>query len=381
VPEPPTARVTLGDVAGSRSNSFDALRLGAAVLVLVSHSFALTAHGEPRIGSTSLGVVGVEIFFAISGFLVVRSWLGQPWLPAFLLKRTLRIMPALVVCVLLSAYLVGLLVTSRAWSDFFGSTEPLRYVLENTLAVASAGTLADIQYELPGVFATNPHHAVNGSLWTLPIEVRAYYLLALLGVLGLLRRVLPLAVAAGLAGLAVMALGDTWPSLGAELGRFRHHEEPLLLLTLFAASALLYLWRERVPLHAGFAGAAFCAWLGLSWTVVSGPATVLLLPYVVLFAAYRAPARVRLLTARGDVSYGVYLFAFPVQQVLVRLLGPELEPWALAAISLLIVYVLALLSWRLLESPALRLKRRLRAPDRTYPIGQDGAVRPSPQST
>jgi peptidoglycan/LPS O-acetylase OafA/YrhL len=370
----------LGDVARGRQNGFDALRLGAAILVLVSHSFALTALDEPRLGSTSLGVVGVEIFFAISGFLVVRSWLSQPQLRAFLLKRTLRIVPALVICVVASAYVLGPLATDRDAGAYLGSTEPARYATESVVAVVSAGTLGSIQYDLPGVYAQNPHQAVNGSLWTLPIEVRAYYLLALLGMIGLLMRGLPVLAAGGIALLAVIGLGDWWSPAADLVEPIAAQEETLMLLAVFAAAALLYVRRDRVPLSAAAAAVALAGWFGLSWTALSGPATVLLLPYVVLFAAYRAPAAVRRLTAHGDVSYGVYLFAFPVQQTFVMALGAEIGPWALIGLSLPATYALGFLSWRVVESPALRLKQRLPF-GRTYAIGQDGAGQPHPQST
>jgi peptidoglycan/LPS O-acetylase OafA/YrhL len=371
---------TLADVAGSRDNAFDALRLFAAILVLISHSFALTALGEPRLGSTSLGVIGVEIFFTISGFLVIRSWLSQPHLGAFVIKRALRIVPALVVCLVASAYLLGPLVTDQGTGRYLGSSEPARYVADSLVAIGSGGTVDHVAYELPGAFADNPHQAVNGSLWTLPIEIRAYYLLALLGLLGLFARGLPALAACGLAGLAVMGVADSWGPVADLVEPVIAQEETLLLLTVFATSSLLYLHRERVPLRPVLAALALAGWVALSFTALSGPATALLLPYAVLYAAYRLPAAARRLTAHGDVSYGVYLLAFPIQQVMVLLLGWEIGPWALIAVSLPVVYVLAFLSWRLVESPALRLKQRFPFA-RTYAIGQDGPARPHPQST
>jgi peptidoglycan/LPS O-acetylase OafA/YrhL len=275
---------------------------------------------------------------------------------------------------------LGPLVTDRSATGYLGSTEPVRYVVDSVAAVVSAGTVADIPYELPGVFAENPHQAVNGSLWTLPIEVRAYYLLALLGVAGLMGRGLPVVAGGGLAALAAMALGDAWEPARTLVEPVAAQRETLLLLTLFAASALLYVQRARIPVRPGLACTGLAAWLVLSWTSLSAPATVLLLPYVVLVTAYRAPAALRRITARGDVSYGVYLFAFPVQQVIVLLLGWRIGPWALVALSFPAVYLLAYLSWRTVESPALRLKHRLPF-SRTYAIGQDGVRRPHPQST
>jgi peptidoglycan/LPS O-acetylase OafA/YrhL len=356
----------LADRASSRTNNFDVLRLLAATLVLVSHSFALVGLGEPHLGSSSLGVVGVEIFFAISGFLVVKSWLSQPQLGAFLLKRALRIVPALVVCVVASAYLLGTLVTSQPVADYLLSAEPVRYVVETMLAVGSGGAVGHIPYELPGVFAGNPHGTVNGSLWTLPVEVRAYYVLAGLALLGLLRRWFPLVAAAGLVLCVVMGTGLELPLVGALDERPAAQRETVLLLAIFAAGVLLYVERRRVPLSAPLACAALAAWLGLSFTPLSAAAAVVALPYVVLFAAYRTSPWLGRLTRGGDVSYGLYLFAFPVAQVVVELGGSGLSGWGAAGLTFVATYALAFASWKLVEAPALRLKRhigRLQRPD------------------
>lgn len=349
-------KTTLADHASSRENNFDVLRLFAAALVLFSHSFALVGLHEPKFGVASFGVVGVEIFFAISGFLIIRSWLSQPRLRAFLVKRSLRILPALFVTVVASAYVLGPFVTDRPLSDYLLSAEPVRYVVDSLVAVMSAGALGHIPYELPGVFTDNPHSAVNGSLWTLPVEVRAYYLIALLGVVGLLVRWLPAVTLTGVLAVLTLSMGGDWPGVGSTVDRFAHETESLMLIGVFMASALLYLKRDRIPMSAPLAVATFVAWFALSWTDLGSVAAILTVPYFVLFAAYRSAAWLRVLTRRGDMSYGLYLLAFPVQQVVVLVAGPGIGPWGLAAVSLPLTYALSVLSWRLVESPALRLK-------------------------
>jgi peptidoglycan/LPS O-acetylase OafA/YrhL len=384
LPTTPTAAgrgPTLADEAGSRANNFDVLRLFAAALVLFSHSFALTGLSEPKLGASSLGVVGVEIFFAISGFLVIKSWLSQPRLHAFLFKRSLRILPALAVTVFASAYVLGPLVTDTAWRDYFLSARPVHHVVDTLTSVLSAGVVGNIQYELPGVFANNPHGAVNGSLWTLPVEVRAYYLLALLGMLGLLVRWLPAVAGGGLLAVFVISVGGNWPAVGSTVDRLAGQQETLMLLAIFMTSALLYLKRARVRLTAPLAGAAMLAWLALSWTRFGPAVAVVTVPYVALFLAYRSGARLRVLTRHGDMSYGLYLLAFPVQQVVVLIAGKGLGPWGLAAVSLPLTYGLAYVSWKVVEEPALRLKRHLsqarRAPRREELVEEPAHVAPA----
>ena len=128
----------VGQRAGSRDNAFDVLRLLGATLVLVSHSFALVGLAEPHLGHSSFGAIGVEVFFAISGFLITASWLSEPRLRAFLVKRALRILPALFVTVLASAFLLGPLVSDLSPISYFSSVAPDKYVVQNMGAVITS---------------------------------------------------------------------------------------------------------------------------------------------------------------------------------------------------------------------------------------------------
>jgi peptidoglycan/LPS O-acetylase OafA/YrhL len=353
----------LGEVATGpsyRENNFDVLRLAAAAMVLVSHAFVLGGGLEPYVGNASWGALGVQVFFAISGFLVCRSWCLQSRLLPFVLKRALRILPALVATLVICAYVLGPLVTTLSLGDYLVGGEPLGHALQNIAAIATGGAAGGIDYTLPGVFADNPHPgSVNGSLWTLPIEVQAYVMVALLGVAGLLTRLLP-AVAVGailitLAHAAEVAL----PVVGHVV---EARPETFQLLATFAAGGLMWLWRDRIALRLDLAAVALCAWL----LALDSPAQQAIAPvavtYLVLLAAYRTPAGLRALSRRGDVSYGLYLLAFPTQQTIVHVWGGhEPAPLTLIAVSLPITYALAFASWRLVEAPTLRRKRPLSA--------------------
>ena len=161
----------------------DVLRLGAATLVIVAHSYNLTVHQEPfrRFGGPDFGDIAVAVFFAISGFLVTASWISDPRTRSFVLRRALRILPGLWVVLLLTT-LVGLIVTSLSTAGYLTSLSTWRYALERSIVFST-------RPDLPGVFSTNPYGAaVNGSLWTLPVEVTAYGATFLLGITGLLGR-------------------------------------------------------------------------------------------------------------------------------------------------------------------------------------------------
>ena len=351
----------LGEKAGGRANNFDVLRLAAAAMVLVSHSFVLSGGDEPRLGGIALGTFGVVVFFAISGFLIARSWTGGPALRGYTVKRALRIIPGLVLALVACAYLLGALVTTLSPSAYLGSFEPLDYVLGNLASVATGGLAGDIVYDLPGVFASNPvPDSVNGSLWTLPVEIQAYALVAALGALGLLARGMGALAVAGVALLALDGVGVDLPLAGRLV---QERPESVLLLATFAVGALMWSRRDEVPLRLDAGLVVLVVWLGALATPLGAAATALAFPYLVLLAAYRSSPALARATRHGDVSYGLYVFAFPVQQAIILAWGGA-GPGAavLSAIALPITYLLAFASWRAVEAPALRLKGRLAAP-------------------
>src|SRR6516225_7667345 len=204
--------IGMGAPAMLRHNNFDALRLVAAASVMFSHSFMIaegSQRHEPLIVLTGnqsiLGLCGVFVFFAISGFLVTQSFeqTGDPW--RFLAKRALRIFPGLFVATVLSAFVLGPLVTTLPLGAYLSRAEPYQYVFGNTL-------LDETVHELPGVrFVDNPVGLeINGSLWTLRYEFVMYLMVLLLGVLRLLTvRVALLLLAFGVADLRFNLLDDT----------------------------------------------------------------------------------------------------------------------------------------------------------------------------
>jgi peptidoglycan/LPS O-acetylase OafA/YrhL len=323
-----------------RRNNFESLRLVAACLVFVFHAFLFVPGGAYlAVGRTSVGMLGVTLFFAISGFLIAQSWQSDPRLGPFAWKRLLRIMPALWVMLLVTTYVMGPLLTEMSLADYV--TAP------DTHAYFAGGALMQPANSLPGVFSGQ---TVNGALWSLPIEVTAYAMLALLGLAGAMRRrgaVLVLAVA--FLALALPVGADGAPA-GAELGLM----EPATvhLMAVFLCATVLCLYRERVPLRASVALALVGLWLASSWTTLQPLTAAIALPYACVFLAYRTPA-IRL---RGDVSYGVYLYGAPVQMATVWMLGAGVTGPAVIAIAAPVTFGLALASWRFVEAPCLRLK-------------------------
>jgi peptidoglycan/LPS O-acetylase OafA/YrhL len=328
----------------TRSNNFDALRLAAAFFVLISHQYALWGLPQPVVfGDMGLGTWGVLIFFSISGFLVSQSWRQDPHIGRFLAKRFLRIWPGLAAFTLIAAFILGPTTSTLPWQSYFSAPEFLEFF--NNLKLIS------IRHYLPGVFENNPFpKAVNGSLWTIPLEVRCYITLALVGVIGLTRR--PVIVAVGTAAFGIYYFVFA-PDPTNYLFHFGLYFFAGVCLDLFRK-----IWDGRgVPIGGVIAVLA----AALLWLDAPRPAFLLLITYSSVWIGSRATPVLNQIGRFGDVSYGVYVYAFGVQQTVMWVVGRTFPFAAGLLIAAGITTLCAYLSWYLVERPALALKLRLRA--------------------
>lgn len=323
-------------------NNFNLMRLIAAWLVIYGHAWAVTAApGHDLITLLTrfrfAGGVAVDVFFVISGFLIAAS-LERNSVRGYLISRGLRIVPALLVCVLLSALVLGPALTTV--EDYWRRGEVWRYIALN----ASLWTNA---YFLPGVFETLPRAAINGSLWTLPIEAKLYAALLVAWLAGALtpKRYPPLWALALAAAAAVAWWKHPLPD---------HLANPANCTAFFITGTLFWVNRGTIRLSlwplAGLLIAAAIA-RGTSWFyLVYFP----LLAYGTVFVALvpRLPE-----IRKTDLSYGLYLYGWPMQQLAVMAGADTPLRNTLAATAMALVC--AALSWHLVERPALRLKRRL----------------------
>jgi len=363
-----TSAARLEDRLRDRRNNFDVLRLLAASFVLFSHSYALVGHPEPfaDVSGWTFGEIGVVMFFAMSGFLIAKSWNEQPHLAPFSAKRGLRLLPALMVAVSVTVFVVGPLFTVLPLSSYFSDPTTWLYLVRCAFLITFFVTL-------PGVFETNPYpDAVNGSLWTLPVEACCYAMAAALGSLGLLRRS---GVLAAFGCLLVLCVTPLSPFSIAPAGGTTGGNLPLVIMlgATFVLGSLAYSVRARLHLSWIILAALMVLWIatwGGGWARATG---VLAIAFAVLVLAFRTPAWLRRLTAPGDVSYGIYVYAFPVQQSLAAIWGPGLSPLVMMAIAFPVTYGLAFLSWRLVERPALALKRVVAPrPAKAAPLVESG---------
>jgi peptidoglycan/LPS O-acetylase OafA/YrhL len=343
----------LGALAGGRDNNFQLIRFLAATAVILFHCYALTNRwtDEPLwrlVPELNLSVVGVGAFFVASGFLVTKSWLERGHLIPFVAARALRIYPALACATLLTIAIAAC-----------SSATPLPAFLADPATIGYAwrtATAWDFVTGLPGAFTANPYRdAVNGSLWTLPLEVRLYAGVAFAGLLGLLARRGAWAGAA-LALYALFAARPDWFPLSPNVAGTRS------LALMFLLGSVAYAWRDAIPITVTGLVAAVAVVAADPWGLARGALLPALLAYVVLTAAYHPRLRWPGFNRLGDYSYGLYVFSFPIQQTLVERLGTPVSgsPALLFATAFPLSLAASALSWHMVEQPALRLKARFR---------------------
>ena len=334
----------MGEQFATRPNALTFVRLCLTLEVLLWHAYSLPASSWlPDVAERFLSTVAVDGFFAVSGFLVCRSWCRRPDVGQFLLARARRLLPGLWVCLLVTAFVVAPLAAWVSGTPRPGSAEQWGYVLGNADTWVSSWGIGS------GPTGVPRPGAWNGSLWSLGYEVLAYGVVLALGVCGLLRRevVAGLALSCWTLGAVLAVAGWNNPASAAWLAPH--------LGFVFTCGALLWLYRDRVPvsgpLAAAAAGLVLVGALSPDPRLVAAPATA----YLCVTAGLWLGRRPRLVL-RHDLSYGCFLYGYPVQQALL-LCGVSLGWAGFAGLSVAAVLPLAALSWWLVERPCLRRRR------------------------
>lgn len=340
-------QLTLGDLLERERNSFGVLRLIAAAAVIIDHSFELvtgSAKNAPLADLTalSLGQHAVNVFFVLSGILVAASLDRSRTLPHYLVSRALRILPGLAVCVVLTAFVIGPLFSTLAATAYFTSPDTYLYVAKTiSLATGSA--------PLPLVFAANPVAGqINIPLWTIKYEVICYFLLGLIPLIGLwrndTRRLLAVAgvVFVYVAAMAVPGFVQPWTSLHWFLN----------LSLAFAVGVGAYVMRHKLVVSVWLlAGLLTVFWLSVG-TPIERPLTAVFAGYAAIWVSQFRFGPLRSWTNAVDLSFGIYVYGWVVQQCMVATI-PELDPIANAVATFVFLIPMAVLSWFLVEKPSL----------------------------
>jgi peptidoglycan/LPS O-acetylase OafA/YrhL len=333
-------------------DNFGAIRLLAAIAVVFGHSFPLSGAPSVMLLGNAVQSLGVKVFFVVSGYLIAQSWMTDPNPLRYLSKRCLRIFPALILVVCLSALILGPAVTRLALLDYFRGPQ-LSFYFRNIFLYPV--------YSLPGVFGQNIYpDAVNGSLWSLPVEFSMYLALPMFACRagGAALRLLLAALLLG--GLSLYELRGAGSLLDSRVVVFGTNLRSALdVAPYFFAGANLYglrTWiRPNMQLAMVLGAGALLAPPAAFYPEL---ALLVALPYAVIALALAKPARFSLVERFGDLSYGTYLFGFPVQQVVVETCGTAHHPLRSFALALPPTLLLAFASWRLIERRMMALKPR-----------------------
>lgn len=372
---------------------FDFLRIALAILVVLDHSILTVMGNYHYISLHHLWIIFlnmVPMFFALSGFLICAS-AQRVKVKDFLLNRLLRIMPALVVDVLISAIIIGPLVTTVALTDYFLDSDFKHYFLN---------IIGYVHYYLPGVFKQNPHPGmVNGSLWTVPYEIGCYSIMSFLIIFGATKsrvRIFATVILFAILYCAVRVY-------------FHHHVVPFAsnvflheylsnfegisgrgLYFYFMAGVFIYVLREYIP---------FSIWLAVASVVLIVLAQIIN-PYMDSMQAQRLEDLSPILNfipigyltiyiglqdipklplySRGDYSYGTYLYSYPIQQFLVYEWPDRFSVIGDFILSMILVTIVAMMSWHCVEKPAMRIRKKYSFTARK---GDDVLKLPTPEAS
>jgi len=332
----------LSDFMSSRKNNLDIIRFISAVLVILSHSYPLVQqnnNNEPLFlftNQSTFGGLAVAIFFIISGFLIAQSYEKSNNLSTYLKARVLRIFPGLIVCMFVIALILGPMLTTLPFNDYFSNHLLYKYFIGLAL-------LPNLSPYLPGVFVNNPFGSfVNGSLWTLKFEFFFYIVVAFLGINKILNKKF-----VGFFFIVCLIV--------ATLDINTNIHNLFVLGSYFYGGTLFYLYRSSIPLKNIYATVSLIIILITAKFGYFNTAIAILGTYLVMYIGFQQRFTFPNFAKYGDFSYGLYIYAFPIQQAIIQIYEIT-TPLYVFLLAFPITLILSIISWYMVEKRALKLK-------------------------
>lgn len=336
-------------IIGPHANGFHVMRIALAIVVILYHTVVTSDgvwwdmtywYGDFR----GLLLAMLPMFFALSGFLVAGSLDRTPKLSQFLTLRVIRLVPALAVEVLLCALILGPLVTTLPLNEYFSDGGFWAYF---------RNIFGDVHFTLPGVFLDVPYpNVVNASLWTVPLELQGYGMLALMMILGLTKR--RWILAALILGVCLLepirrfAINEPLIAVGPGEG--------WMLITCFFCGILVYLFRDKLTFSYWLGALAFVAAVACFHFRPTHYWGAPLIAYATVVMGLAKMPRIPVIS-NGDYSYGLYVFAFPIQQLFAHAF-PHMREWYWNGLfTLTLGFAYAAFSWHCVENPVLKRKK------------------------
>ena len=345
--------LVLAEVAKGKNNNISILKFIAAVMVIICHAYPLTL-GDGKVdplgrfasasNGLTMGGAAVTVFFFFGGYLIAGSVENKKTARKYFWARCIRIFPPLIAVTALLAFVVGPIVSSLTPGAYFSSAQTYKYMLNGILILT---------HDLPGVFEKSIYNStVNGPLWTLPIEFACYvgcFVLYKLGVLSNKKGMMNICVI--LAALAIVAGNVILPVWYIAILRC-----PMM----FFLGMAYYCYRDKIKLHWGIF--AICA-IGL---ILSIPFSVfnytcyIFMPYVYAYLGFGVKYKFPGFSKYGDVSYGMYLCGWPIQQILCQIYDYKIGPEKNFVLAILLAIVCGYVLYYLVERPISVLQKKRR---------------------
>jgi peptidoglycan/LPS O-acetylase OafA/YrhL len=330
-----------------RENALNIIRLVLAALVIVSHAFPIGGFGaDPAVGDLGLGSIAVGGFFAISGYLITQSRFRSS-LGSYAWKRIVRIFPGYWACLIFTGFVAA---------GFAGLVRGGWNIGDAAMLLVINAPMVGPSHTGVGSTLTGLHYpdAWNGSLWTLRYELGCYAAVGVALVFASVRRrkyLIPVAF------VVVTSLSCILRSRGTD-GSLA---DAALLAPFFLAGATIYVFADRIPCSGRLAVVALVLLVATLATGAGHSLSALPLAYLLMWLGIEMPRRVADLGKSNDFSYGTYLYAFPVQQMLVVAGAHTLGPTIFILLSIACTAPFAITSWFLIERPSQRFNNLWRS--------------------
>lgn len=349
------------DVFNPKDNAFGVARLVLASLVILTHSFYLGGYGAEWVGrfsrgQESIGGLAVKGFFVLSGLLITRSFMGSRSLKDFAWSRFLRIMPGFWVSLVVVAFFFAPLtmyILNGSIDGFhvFAQNGPIDYIKHNFF-------LDMRQYDILAITSSLPwKNAFNGSLWTLIYEALAYVMVGVIGFFGVIKDKSKIVLTLGIGLYMLFMVRVSNPAAIKSIFPWMYDIQLVSLLLFFTMGAIFYLYRDSIVYKNKYVILSAIVLVVAARNGFYGLVSPVLYPYFVLYVACRFPY-FKNIDRKADYSYGIYIYAFPVQQLLSALGFNKHHYIVYSVVTLLITIPFAVLSYHVVEKPALKLKKK-----------------------
>jgi peptidoglycan/LPS O-acetylase OafA/YrhL len=347
----------LSDIFNPKKNSFSFLRIFLAAMVVFSHSHPLGGFGSENFFGSSqenYGIFAVYNFFILSGFLITRSYINSPSFGYFLWNRVLRIFPGFWACLTIAVLFFAPIIYCTNHGNI---VEYFQIKIDNPLSYIKENFFLEIkQYGIANLLKSTPYQtAFNGSLWTLIYEFKCYLLIGFIGSLGILRTGKKVIFYLFLFLWLIYVLDIGVPGAAKKIIPFFSDIYMLKLPMYFLAGSTYFLFMEKIVFkHKFFLVALGLTVISLQYNFYSLVAP-LTLPYLLFSLAFKLP--LTNFDKYGDFSYGLYIYAFPVQQMAAFFKLNTTGFTSYFIVTLSVSTIFAILSYHLVEKPFLKLKK------------------------